>query len=105
MTHSLRSRLELDILSILIETTRSGADVHRELCNQYDTPPAKTTVYRALTRLEEDGLVTTYSRDGARMKAHTPTREGAKVIKRYTANLTVRVQTAEFTGGPSDNTP
>jgi DNA-binding PadR family transcriptional regulator len=94
------TRLELDILSVLLDAVRSGADVHREVCEQFETGPARTTVYRALKGLDSRGLVQSESTSMGRSNTHRITPEGAKTVRRYAAVLTVRVQAAEYASAP-----
>jgi DNA-binding PadR family transcriptional regulator len=86
----------LDILSVLIESARSGADIHREIDSQFADGPALTTVYRALRGLEDRGLVDTRSRSGVRSKVHRATSDGVRTVRQYATVLTVRVQAAEY---------
>jgi len=94
------TRLELDILSVLLDAVRSGADVHREVCEQFETGPARTTVYRALKGLHSRGLVHTKPSPRGQSKTHRITPEGANTVRRYAAVLTVRVQAAEYANAP-----
>lgn len=90
-------RGELDILSILVERSRCGADVYRELCDQYADSPNRSTVYNRLDGLSDDGLVEKRSRPGdARSKVYHATEAGKGVIRKYAADITVRVQSGEM---------
>lgn len=91
-------RMQLDVLSVLAERSHTGAGVVRELNDQYDKPPHRSTVYHHLGTLVEHGLVEEQDDGGDdRAKDFYITPEGEEVIRQYAADLTVRVQTGELT--------
>lgn len=89
--------MQLDALAVLAERRRTGADVVRELTEQYEDDPHRSTIYHHLDQLVDHGLAekrTTTSSD--RAKLYHITDDGRHVIREYTAGLAVRVQTGEL---------
>lgn len=83
-----RNGLALAVVGILSQAPRSGADVHRVLCDRLSNPPDRSTVYRTLRRLEEDGYVTERdSGSNERSQRYGVTSEGAKRVRVFTANV------------------
>lgn len=91
------SRTQLDILSVLAESSRTGADVAAELNDQYADPPHHSTVYYHLSELSDDDLITQQSDHcSSRSVAYQLTRDGRALIREYATGLAVRIQTGEL---------
>lgn len=82
------SSLSLAIVGVLAQSPRSGADVYRVVKGRLDAPPAKSTVYKTLSRLENHGyveIVETPHND--RANEYRATETGQEAVRKYVGNV------------------
>lgn len=90
------TRIQLDILSVLAEGSRIGADVRRELDADYETAVSRRVVYTHLSTLTEKGLVRQQPAAGSdRATEYSLTDTGRHLIREYVSTLLIRVQIGE----------
>lgn len=86
------TRLELDVLTILVDGARNGGDVYREISSSpVDT--SRRQVYRALDSLIDSGLVDEVPATSSPTGEHVykPTDGGLQFAREYVAVLYHRV--------------
>lgn len=92
------SSLSLAIVGVLAQSPRSGADVYRVVSGRLDSPPAKSTVYKTLSRLEDGGYVKTVETPhNDRANEYRATKAGQEAVRKYVGNVLAWLDTTPQT--------